>query len=421
MINFCIFEDNKQANLVPVTDIAPIYDLTVGINSNFEKFYSIFNYGNITLHCRQHLKPLLQKKYSDFAINNINSGSACLFFNGRALLNPSLIKKLKSIKENTNTLFTFKGNVVACFLKGQLLNSFIRFFDSLPENQDMIEHVRSHCVTEELEDVDMIEYPWDIIRFNPTYIKHDFEALNLPGIIKGDIKPFTVIYNEINVFIDEGCVIEDFVVLDATKGPIYIEKNTTINAHTRLEGPIYIGENSHILGGNIKQTSIARNCKVSGEVSQCVIQHYTNKAHYGYLGNSYIGRWVNLGAGTTTSNLKGNYSTVSIQIEGKSFDTGLQFLGSIIGDYSKTSIGTCLNTGTIVGLGSLVINHDFNTKYYPSFSWGNPQQEIRFDIEKFLQSLVRIKKRRNIEVTKVEEALFNLIYTKKINSYQNEV
>lgn len=415
MINFCIFEDNKYANLMPVTELCPIYDLTLGINSNFEKFYSVFNYGNITLHCRHHLKPYLQKKYSDFAINNINSGSACLFFNGRVLLNKKLIKKIKSITENTNTLFTYKGNVVACFLKGQLLNSFIHFFESQPDNKEMISHIRNECVTEELEEIDIVEFPWDIISLNSKYISHDFNLLDLPGVIKGDIKPFTVIYNEINVFIDEGCSIEDFVVLDATKGPIYIEKNTKINSHSRLEGPLFIGANSHILGGNIKNSSIDNNCKISGEINQCVIQCFTNKAHYGYLGNSYVGRWVNLGAGTTTSNLKSNYSSISIDYNGKKFDTKLQFLGSIIGDYVKTSIGTCLNTGTLIGMGSLLVNHNFDIKFYPSFSWGSPKNKELFDIEKFLKSVKAIKKRRNLKLTNIEENLFQLIHSKKLH------
>tara|TARA_Y200000002_G_C22662961_1_gene656665 strand:+ start:824 stop:2074 length:1251 start_codon:yes stop_codon:yes gene_type:complete len=416
MINFCIFEDNKYENLLPITETCPIYDIKVGISSNFEKFHAVFNYGNITLHCRHYLKPLVQKKYSDFAINNINSGSPCLFFNGRVLVNDTIIKKIKSIKDNTNTLFTYKGNLVACYLKGQVLNSFINFFESPPDNKDMISHIRKDCVTAELEDVDILEFSWDVISLNSAYINHDFNALNQTGIIKGDIKPFTIIYNEINVFIDEGCKIEDFVVLDATKGPIFIEKDTVINAHTRLEGPLYIGENSHILGGSIKNSSIANNCKISGEVSQCVIQNYTNKAHYGYLGNSYIGRWVNLGAGTTSSNLKSNYTNITIDYNKNTYDTGLQFLGSIIGDYSKTAVGTYLNAGTIINSACILLNHDFNHKFYPSFCWGSPTNKTRYDIDKFIKSLTLIKKRRKLDVSKVEEELFHFLFSKKSSS-----
>lgn len=418
MINFCIFEDDHYVNLTPLTDMSPIFSTLVGQNSIFEKFANQFNYGNITINARAYLKPYLKKRYYEFSINNINTGAPCLFFNGRVLLNDSLVNYINSIDEHNNTLLTYKNTVIATFLKGDMLNEIVPLMKSPPSNQTLIKQLRPNCITIECEDIDVIEFPWDIIRLNQKYIEHDFKQANQLGIIKGQLKPFTVLYNENNVFIDTGTNIEDFVTINAEKGPVYIEKNVTIQAHTRLEGPLFIGKNTHILGGKIKGSSIGQYCKVSGEISSSIIQAYSNKAHEGFLGNSYIGEWVNLGAGTTTSNLKNTYSTISSFQNSKNIDTKEQFLGSIIGNFTKIAIGTLLNSGSIIHCFSTLFNHDVNDTFYPMFSWGPPKKKQIYDIDKFIKTTQTMMQRRQCLLSDQEIELFHYLFNEKIINEQ---
>ncbi|MBH38003.1 hypothetical protein CL658_03115 [bacterium] len=416
MINCCIFEDDTVSNLFPITETRPIYDCQVGMSTLFEKFYQSFKYSNITLHARAYLKSTLQESYKKFPINNINTGSPCLFYNGRSIITEELVNKIKKIDPNQNTLFTYKGTIIVAFLKGDLLEIAIHLLKELPNNSTFIKQLRSKCIVTELDECNIVNAPWDLIEFNKLYLETDFKNSKKLGIIKGHLSPFTSVYDESNVFIDKNSYVEDFVVIDARKGPVYIEQNVIIHAHTRIEGPVFIGKNSTLLGGRISNSTINQLCKVSGEVSNSIIESYSNKAHAGFLGDSYVGRWVNLGAETTTSNLKNDYSDISIKFEKNKIQTNKQFLGTMFGDHVKTAIGTKLNCGTIIRTGSIIFNHTFTTKYYPPFSWGTADKKTYFKLETFFLALERIMKRRNIELSDNYKNLYIFLhenYTKK--------
>ncbi|MBI60143.1 hypothetical protein CL657_02880 [bacterium] len=410
MINCCIFEDDTVSNLFPITETRPIYTCHVGISSLFEKFYQAFKYSNITLHCRDYLKPTLQDTYKQFPINNINTGSPCLLYNGRSIITEKLVNKIKKIDPNQNTLFTFKGTVIVAYLKGNLLEVAIHLLKDLPNNTTLIKELRSKCVVVELDECNLITTPWDIIDYNQEYLLLDCKHSKNLGIIKGHISPFTSINEESNVFIDKNSYIEDFVVIDAKKGPVYIEQHVTIHAHTRIEGPAFIGNHSTIFGGRVSNSTINSFCKICGEITTSIIESYSNKAHAGFLGNSYVGQWVNLGADTTTSNLKNDYNNIKIIFEKTKITTNKQFLGTIFGDHVKTSIGTKLNCGTIIRVGSVIFNHNFSKKYYPPFSWGNAEKQEFFKLEKFFQALERIMKRRKIELSDNYKNLITLLH-----------
>jgi len=416
MINYCIFEDDTVTNLFPITETRPLYDCLLGMSTIFEKFYQQFKNNNITLHTRSYLKPILQESYKEFNINNINTGSPCLFFNGRVIITESLTSKIKKIDPEQNTLFTYKENVVVAYLKGELLDIAIHLLKDLPNNLTIIKQIRSKCVVVELDECNIITNCWDFIFYNKLYLETDFKNSEKLGIIKGHISPFTAIYNESNVFINKNAYIEDFVIINAKNGPVYIEKNVKIHAHTRLEGPLFIGENTTIFGGRISHSTIGESCKIAGEITNSIIESFSNKAHSGFLGHSYVGRWVNLGAETTTSNLKNDYSNISIIVNNKKIPTNRQFLGTIFGDHVKTAIGTQLNSGSIINLGSIIFNHNFSTKYYPPFSWGNGTKKSYYQLEKFFESMKRVMQRRNIELSENYKQLYSLLhknYTKR--------
>ncbi len=200
------------------------------------------------------------------------------------------------------------------------------------------------------------------------------------------------------------------MILDATSGPIIIDNNAIIDNGSIIEGPSYIGRSSYISPNSIirKNNIIGPMCKIGGEVSCCNILGYSNKAHDGFLGHSYVGEWVNIGAGTNNSNLKNNYGIVKIQFRDNILNTGLQFLGSFIGDYTRISIGTNLNTGSYIGFGSNLFNHEFTTKYIPSFSWGGINERVK--IELFIDTIIKMKKRRSLKLSLIEEDLIKLLY-----------
>ncbi len=198
------------------------------------------------------------------------------------------------------------------------------------------------------------------------------------------------------VHLGEGVVIEPGVVLDTTDGPIWLDDGAAVRAFTRLAGPAYVGPNSTILGGSVEAVSIGPVCKVRGEVAESVLLGFCNKAHDGHLGHAYLGRWVNLGAETTNSDLKNNYGSIRITTAAGERDTGRIKLGSLLGDHVKTGIGLLLNTGTVVGAGSNLFGAEMPPKWVPPFRWGSGDQLVPFRVDKFLEVAERVMERRGV-------------------------
>ena len=410
MNSICIFEDQEHINLTPLTFLRPAYDLLIGIDTLFDKIYRYFHYANITLHCRQHIKSIVKKNHPRLPINKINTGTSGLFINGRTIMTPNLFKTLKNMKQDRDFLLTHQGQVIAAYLSNDNLKFITQQLEQPLNAKSLIEHLRTQCVCRELSDVHIINSASDLIALNSPILNMDFEYKNQPGIIKGSIQPFTALYNENNIFIDNRTVIEDFVVCNAKNGPIFIEKDVYIQSGTRLEGPLYIGEKTKILGGKITASSIGPNCKVAGEVSHSILLTYTNKAHDGFLGHSYLGSWVNLGAFTTTSNLKNTYNPVSLEINNKKAETNQQFLGTLFGDHTKTGINTSLTAGTIIGYGSHIYGTGLHNKSISPFSWGTPQHYEPYLLDKFFTTISKAMKRRDIVLLDEERTIIENAY-----------
>ena len=216
------------------------------------------------------------------------------------------------------------------------------------------------------------EYTWDLVLANAEQITADFEKAGRSGI-EGDIEePVAIRGSKKDVYIAPKAKLHPMVVIDAENGPIYIEEGVEIHPFSRIEGPCYIGRNSVLLGAKCREgNSIGPICRIGGEVEESIIHGYSNKYHDGFLGHSYVGEWVNLGALTTNSDLKNDYSNVSVMLDGrKSIDTGSTKVGSLIGDHTKTSIGTLLNTGSYLGAMAIVMAMGKPLpKHIPSFAW----------------------------------------------------
>ena len=255
-----------------------------------------------------------------------------------------------------------------------------------------------------------VESLWDAIYLNNEMLCNDFKGSDTNHLNKSSLINSTV-YGK-SVYISHLAEVKSSI-LDSEPGPIYIDEGASVGPGAMIRGPVYIGRNSIInpgsrIGGGV---SIGPLCKVGGEVEDSIIEGYSNKQHDGYLGHSYVGRWVNLGANTNVSNLKNNYSNVKVQLESDLVDTKKMFVGSLIGDHVKTAISTSLNTGTTIGLGANVFNNDFSSKFIKSYAWG---REGTTDFKKFISTAKKVKERRGRKISEPELKLFKSIFINRI-------
>jgi UDP-N-acetylglucosamine diphosphorylase/glucosamine-1-phosphate N-acetyltransferase len=225
--------------------------------------------------------------------------------------------------------------------------------------------------------------------------------------------PHTHTYNSSEIFIEEGAVLHT-AVLNAEGGPIYIGKNSQVQEGAILRGPFSLGEGAVInMGGKMRaDTTVGPFCKIGGEVSNSVVFGYSNKSHDGFLGNSVLGEWCNLGADTNTSNLKNNYDHVRLwSYTKKSFvDTGLPFCGLIMGDHSKSGINTMFNTGTVVGVSSNIFGAGYPRNFIPSFQWGGAGGFVDYKYEKAMETAERVMARRNLKLDEIEREILKSVF-----------
>ncbi len=265
----------------------------------------------------------------------------------------------------------------------------------------------------------MVRQVWDIFSLNGAQIQADFTKLTKKRVSEPLTDPYTRCYAPENIFIEPGANIKA-AILNAESGPIYIGKNATIQEGATIHGPFAMGEGS-IVAQNSKirvNTTIGPFCKIGGEVSGSVLFGYSNKGHDGYLGNSVLGEWCNLGANTNNSNLKNDHSNVKIHsyTTGKLEDTGLQFCGLFMGDYSKAGISTMFNTGTVVGVSVNVFGAGFQSKHIPSFSWGgNNEGFTEYKLPKAITVALDTVSRKQVAFDQIKEKIFREVFEQTQN------
>jgi UDP-N-acetylglucosamine diphosphorylase/glucosamine-1-phosphate N-acetyltransferase len=265
----------------------------------------------------------------------------------------------------------------------------------------------------DLSEARLLSFPWQIIEENPRVIEDDFEKSPFRGQSEETVVyPGVRMVGEDNVVVGEGVVIKPGVVLDASSGPIFLNDGASIMANALVLGPAYLGRKSIIKSGAkiLEGTSIGNVCKIGGEVDETVFGDYSNKQHDGFLGHSYIGEWVNIGAGSNNSDLKNNYSAVRMWSAGAIRGTGRQFLGLIMGDHTKAGIGTLFNSGTVAGFNCNLYGSEMVQKFVPSFSWGHGDEMIEYEFEKAMLTAQVVMERRDVKFSDVHKNLFKKIY-----------
>jgi len=255
----------------------------------------------------------------------------------------------------------------------------------------------------------MLDYLWTLVDRNADALLADWSGGDRS--IEGQVSSSAVVLEPDFVRIGPQAVVDPTAVIDARQGPIYIDEGARISPHTLIVGPAYIGPgsvikpHSYIHGG----TTIGPMCKVAGEIDACIISGYTNKQHEGFLGHSYVGSWVNLGAGTVNSDLKNTYGPVRIPLNGRETDTNLTFFGAVIGDHVKTGIQQTLATGTVLGFAAMASCSRILPRFLPSFSWLTDEGTVPGDPERLLKTAVRVMDRRRVTCSEAEEKLFRAL------------
>jgi UDP-N-acetylglucosamine diphosphorylase/glucosamine-1-phosphate N-acetyltransferase len=285
------------------------------------------------------------------------------------------------------------------------------------------ELIQKHkLVAVEMQDARLLSFIWQLIERNGDVIEDDFKKLPFRGQDEESVVfPGVQMINEENILIGNGAVIKSGAVLDATDGPIAIGDNTVVMPNASIIGPVAVGANSIVKTGAkiLEGTSIGEVCKVGGEVDCTIFGNYTNKAHDGFIGHSYLGEWVNIGAASNNSDLKNNYSSVRMWCAGSFKETGRQFLGTIIGDHTKTGINTIFNTGTVVGFNCNIFSSEMPPKFVPSFSWGHGEALGEYDPIKAMQTAEIVMERRKIKFEKAHQELFEKIHEMCEKSQRN--
>ncbi|MCB4808801.1 GlmU family protein [Tamlana sp. 62-3] len=387
-MNYILFDGPSRNNLLPFTFTRPVADIRVGILTIREKWEVYLGTTTTTI-----TEDYLSDKFPMVEMDEN------VMINASFLPNLELVEMIRDLKENQAI---FKGEeVIAFFTKEAQEDINFNDYEAFEYNDELLK----------------IENTWDIFSKNEDAIQDDFNFLT-KNRKSQPIPSSNNVIDAQNIFIEEGASLE-FTTLNASTGPIYIGKNAEIMEGAVIRGPLALCDEAVIkLGAKIYgATTIGPGSKVGGEVKNAVLFANSNKGHEGYLGNSVLGEWCNLGADTNNSNLKNNYAEVRLwNYETEGFaKTGLQFCGLMMGDHSKCGINTMFNTGTVVGVSANIFGSGFPRNFVPSFSWGGNSGFTSYLTKKAADVAKRVMERKNVEFTKGDENIFEHIFeeTKK--------
>jgi UDP-N-acetylglucosamine diphosphorylase/glucosamine-1-phosphate N-acetyltransferase len=383
-MRYLLFDDENRVNLLPLAYTRPIAEFRVGILTIAEKWSkrmpndAIFG-GYIT-------EDYLQDKYASDIQNDQ------LWINASVCPNDKLVETILSLELN-ESLFDSDENIIA-FRSGD-------FEESIDCKKSYTEVEFTH-----------IKNLWDVFSKNGDEIKVDFDLLT-KGRKSQKANATNTILGEENLFIEEGVEL-NCAIINASLGPVYIAKNAVVMEGSIIRGPFALCESSQTkLGTKIYgPTTIGPHSKVGGELNNVVIFGYSNKGHDGFLGNSVLGEWCNIGADSNNSNLKNNYAEVRLwnYATGRFAHTGLQFCGLIMGDHSKCGINTMFNTGTVVGVSANIFGAGFPRNFIPSFSWGGPQGQSTYKTNKAFEVVEKVMERRSVAFDEKEKKILTKVF-----------
>lgn len=382
-MNYILFDGPYRSAMLPFTFTRPVAEIRFGILTIREKWQKFLG-NTITTVTEDYLSAKFPMVEMDCNIMINASYSPCFKLS-------NLIKKL-----GPNQAIFDKEDVVAFYSKSTDLSIDLSTFEAIEIDFPVLK----------------LEHSWDIFSKNAAAIALDFNLIT-SGRNSQAVPEHCSTVNPSQIFIEEGAQLSH-CVLNATDGPIYIGKDTKVMEGSLIRGPFALCENATIkMGAKIYgPTTIGPHCKLGGEVNNVVLFGYSNKAHDGFLGNSVIGEWCNIGADSNNSNLKNNYAEVRMwnYTSEKFIKTGLQFCGLMMGDHSKCAINTMFNTGTVVGVNANIFGAGFPRNFIPSFSWGGAKGFKTYSTEKAFEVASIVLSRRGLEFNALEAEILNHVF-----------
>ncbi len=411
-----VFEDEGFSRLYPLTLTRPAWDLTCGILRLKEKLLwglqttaierpEWRDFAGDRIEIRFHLRGYLAVGYRGAvrSYEDVARGSGLVsLVNGRLIFDRRITDQ---IDPSWHGKYVHAGSLVWANLPVERAKD-LGEHAGLPIGKDLL----GGLPAQEL-DANLIRFPWDLVKLNGPEIERDFNLLG--GAVIESAPPAGVhLIGEKRMRIGRSVRLSPGVVIDATAGPVSMDSDVTVMANASLQGPLHIGRGSVVrMGAKIYGgTTIGPMCRVGGEVAESMLQGYANKQHDGFVGHSCLGEWVNLGAGTDTSDMKNNYSTVRVGPPGQELDTRETFIGLFMGDHSKCGIGTVFNTGSIVGVCCNVFGAGYPPKFIPSFSWGGSGGFAEYDPEKAIRTAATVMARRDKTLDPHGEAVLKTIH-----------
>ena len=396
-MSIVLFEDTSWKKFVPLSYTRSLFDLKIGSLTTFD----YFNIKSAKLLTRKYLENMTRQRHPNCNVNKFEYDSNDIFVNSLFFPHMSFFKKVTKRK---NFLVSYRDKILIARLDK---SDYKYLYETVIHDKD----VRNSKLTAEIIHINstdecgsLYSWPWDLISGLKNVLQHQ---LKLKNKVPKEVK----VIGKNPIFVDETSNIGLGTVLDASGGPIYIGPESVIG-ESSIIGPVYVGELTQLKPySTINNSYIGNNCRIGGEIDSSIILDYTNKSHYGYLGHSYVGEWVNIGANTTTSDLKMTYGTVSMKIEDEKKDTGITKLGSFFGDMSKTSIGTNIYCGMRIGISSHLYGNIANdVPSYVIYGQGIGSQNAQMDGSSAIKFQKRMMSRRNISMSTHYENMMKTIF-----------
>ena len=420
-MHLCLFEDRKIEHLKPLVWTRPVFDLRLGMRTLLETSRDAFAPEETHLHVRPLLSDVTAKDY-DNAVNRLPGDADILFVNGRYVAEEgALLDRLRAAADpkEPGRVFLQGEDVVAAWVPA---SASLDSFGAAPGGALDIRRTALSRETfdglseERVDGATMIGRLWHLLDALHPALLRDFKVRTADGgsgHSAGSVHSATTLVHPEEIYIAPSAEVAAGAILRAGDGPIYVDEDAEIQEQAVIKGPAYIGRRTQVkVGAVIEGSAFGYYVKVAGEVEDTVIHSLSNKAHPGFLGSSYLGRWCNLGADTNNSNLKNDYGTVTVYdpVEEDFVSTGRQFAGLFMGDHSKCSINTMFNTGTVVGVFCNIFGAGFPPRHIPSFSWGGAEGMMEYRLDKALQVAEAVMARRDAPYTEADWKLLAHIY-----------
>jgi len=400
-MRICVFEDSGVSHLHPLTLTRPAFDLRCGAVSLLERQERCLPERVSAALVRHELAELCRLNHPHLTVNETDwiDGEMVVLVNARWLASAQSLA-LPDAGE-----IGLIGEQVAYVIvpAGEAQNLS-------PNNLSWRLSEWRRTLPQRTAGGAMIDYPWDLIEHNGAALADDYLHWWNEGV--PEARGVSLSGPAERCLMAHTATIEPMVHIDTTNGPVLIDRGAVIHAFSRIEGPCYIGAETHILSGRIHGGSIGPHCRIGGEVESSIVHGYSNKAHDGFLGHSYLGEWVNFAAGTQTSDLRTDYGAIRMKINGQTIDTGLLKIGAFVGDHTKTSLNTLFNTGSVVGVfGQLLSSGELLPRETPSFCrYGRGRLHERNGLREMFDTAATVMARRQREWTETHAELFFTLF-----------